>query len=121
MFDISHDVKAIKSDVSSIEGCGGCGCIIAVLLLLAIAAHIYSIDCITRADAIAYTISEAAIELGCDVDDIETMVVDKKLDTYDPKIAATVTYYTDQHAIADLEYVTKDSVHRAKIIMNKKD
>ena len=28
---------------------------------------------------------------------------------------------TDQHAIADLEYVTKDSVHRAKIIMNKKD
>lgn len=121
MIDINHDIKAIKSDVSSIESCGGCGCIVAVLLLFTIAAHIYSIDTIIRANAVAYTISEAAIELGCDVNDIETMIVDGELDTYDPKIAATVTYYTDQYAVANLKYVTKDSVHRAKITMNKKD
>lgn len=89
--------------------------------MFTIAAHIYSIDTIIRANAVAYTISEAAIELGCNVNDIETMIVDGELDTYDLKIAATVIYYTDQYAVANLKYVTKDSVHRAKITMNKKD
>lgn len=119
--NMSHDVESIKRDVSSIESCGGCGCIVAVLLLFTIAAYIYSIDTIIRANAVAYTISEAAIELGCNVNDIETMIVDGELDTYDLKIAATVIYYTDQYAVANLKYVTKDSVHRAKITMNKKD